>query len=90
MNSVVQLLHMVPAVKSCYAEAAGRIFESAPEDPGTDFPSQVSTFLDQFTTQRNRLKCAHSSVAVATSVRLNGQIFEEIAVISRPSHACER
>ena len=41
MNSVIQLLFMVPQLRERYAKPAGKIFETAPEDPGLDFSSQV-------------------------------------------------
>ena len=41
MNSVLQMLHMLPPVKENYAKVADRIFQKAPEDPGSDFSSQV-------------------------------------------------
>ena len=41
MNSVLQMLYMLPTVKESYPKDADRIFQTAPEDPGSDFSSQV-------------------------------------------------
>jgi len=41
MNSVLQLMWSVPALKQRYVAFADTIFKSAPEDPATDFHSQV-------------------------------------------------
>ena len=42
MNSVLQMLYMLPSVRETYAKTADHIFQAAPEDPGSDFSSQVS------------------------------------------------
>ena len=42
MNSVLQMLYMIPVMKEKYAKVADGIFQAAPEDPSTDFFSQVS------------------------------------------------
>jgi len=45
MNSVLQVLWMLPEVQQRYASAADRIFQSAPADPTADFPTQASAWL---------------------------------------------
>ena len=49
MNSVLQVLWTLPQLKERYASRAESIFNSAPEDPTSDFATQVqhlNTFLD--------------------------------------------
>ena len=46
MNSVLQMLYMLPSVKQKYARNSEAIFQTAPEDPAADFSSQVRrTFM---------------------------------------------
>lgn len=48
MNSVVQLMWMVPSLKKRYTDKAATIFQTAPEDPAKDFATQVSLLEEGF------------------------------------------
>jgi ubiquitin carboxyl-terminal hydrolase 5/13 len=41
MNSVLQALWTLPQVAARYAAPSQHIFQSAPADPASDFPTQV-------------------------------------------------
>ncbi len=49
MNSVLQMLYMLPSVKQKYAGNSEAIFQTAPEDPAADFSSQVRRTFRQNT-----------------------------------------
>jgi len=73
LNSVLQVLKQIPAVCERYADDSGRIFASAPEDPVSDFPTQMAKLVNALVTDEYATPEAENA-AVAVCPRMFKQI----------------
>lgn len=72
MNSVLQLLWTIPAVRQRYAAAAVQIFKSAPADPVADFPTQVTHHANRAIVPEHTLRIEGHCVRVDDERKQNG------------------
>lgn len=82
MNSVLQMLFMVPMIQARYS--AAEIFESAPADPAFDFPSQVGAHRPCFAAHPRCLKSGHSQHRLVDVFELRARA--RLSSLGRPKH----